>query len=477
MIRSNRGFANCVVAGNWYIEKVASKRRLALPPRTQHFVAKRENHRMHRSFLVLASSSLILLAASLAFADEQQKKTDADPITFAPTDWPWWRGPNRNGVADGNQKPPMKWSETENVLWKSPVPGRGHGSPIVVGDQIFLATAQEQEAAQSVVCYDRKTGKQLWQTEVHRGGVVQKGNGKSTLASSTPACDGQRVFINFLHDGAIYTTALGRDGKKLWQTRITSYTLHQGFGSSPAVYENLVIVSADNKGEGTGAIAALERGTGKVVWRVSRPATPNYASPIILKVAGREQLFFTGCDLVTSLDPRSGAKIWEITGSTTETVTSTVTDGAIIITSGGYPKQHVSAVKADGSGQVVWEKKTKVYVPSMLMHRGYLYATTDAGVATCWKAETGKEAWAGELEGIFTASPVLVGEHIFATNESGRTFIFKATPAGLDVVADNQLGSEVMATVTICGGRIYMRVAVNQQGRRQEMLVCVGNAK
>jgi outer membrane protein assembly factor BamB len=121
-------------------------------------------------------------------------------------------------------------------------------------------------------------------------------------------------------------------------------------------------------------------------------------------------------------------------------------------------------VRADGSGKVVWESKTKVYVPSMLMHRGYLYAVTDAGVATCWKAATGKEAWASRLEGAFTASPVLVSDRIYATNETGRTFIFKATPDGLDVIAENQLGNEVLATPAICGGCIYMRVAVNEPG-------------
>src|SRR5262249_35133518 len=160
---------------------------------------------------------------------------------------------------------------------------------------------------------------------------------KSSQASSTPACDGQRVFINFLNDGAVYATALTLDGKRIWQTKVADYVLHQGFGSSPAVYQSLVIVSADNKG-GTGAIVGLDRATGKEVWRQDRPKTPNYTSPIILKVDGKEQLLFTGCDLVSSFEPLSGKKFWEIKGSTTECVTSTVTDGDLIFTSGGYPK-------------------------------------------------------------------------------------------------------------------------------------------
>ena len=382
---------------------------------------------------------------------------------------------NRNGVADARQNPPLEWSAAKNVLWKSPVPGRGHGSPTVVGNQVFLASADAERKVQAVLCWNRQTGEQLWQTEVHRGGFVKGGNGKASLASSTVACDGQRLFINFLHDGAVYTTALSRDGKQLWQTKISAYVIHQGYGSSPAVYGSLVIVSADNKGGG--AIAGLDRATGKVVWKQDRPSTANYASPIILKVAGREQLLMTGCNLVAGLDPLTGKKLWEIKGSTTECVTSTVTDGARIFTSGGYPKNHVAAVAADGSGKVAWENNTRVYVPSMLAHDGYLYGVLDSGMAVCWKADTGKEAWKSRLGGTFTASPVLVGNRIFATNEAGRTFIFKAAPEALELLGDNKLGDEVLATPTICGGRVFMRVAFKKEGKRQEMLYCLGKSE
>lgn len=429
---------------------------------------------MRRLLLVLTLTCLPLLGSSLLQADNPPKEA-AGPITVGPADWPWWRGPNRNGVADPKQNPPLKWSATDNVLWKAPVPGRGHGSPTVVGDQVFLATADAGDQTQSVLCYDRRTGKRLWQTVVHRGGFSTKGNRKASLASSTVACDGSRVFINFLHDGAIYTTALDRAGRQLWQTKITDYIVHQGYGSSPAVYQSLVIVSGDNTGGG--AVAGLERATGKVVWKRRRPKTPNYASPIILKVAGREQLLLTGCNLVTSLDPLTGKELWEIKGATTECVTSTVTDGQLMYTSGGYPKNHIAAVRADGSGTVVWEKNTRVYVPSLVVRDGYLYGVLDAGVAACWKCDTGKEVWRHRLGGTFSASPVLVGDRLFATNESGRTFIFKASPEGFELLAENRLGDEVLATPTICGSRIYFRVAVFEKGSRQEMLYCLSRSE
>jgi outer membrane protein assembly factor BamB len=395
-----------------------------------------------------------------------------DEVVAGLNDWPWWRGPNRNGIA-APQKPPLTWSEKKNVLWKIPIPGRGHGSPIVVGDQVFLATAEVDKELQSLLAFDRRTGQQLWQTEIHRGKFVTKGiNGKSSHASATAACDGERVFITFPNDNGIHASALDRQGKILWQKKVAGYTLHQGYGPSPMIYRTLVLVSADNKG--TGAIAGLERATGKIVWKQERPKLPNYASPIVLNLKGRDQLILTGCGLLTSFDPMTGTKLWETPGTTEETVTSVVTDGEHIITSGGYPKKFVAAIKADGSGKTAWEIKTQVYVPSMLIRDGYLYAVTDTGVAYCWKCATGESMWEERLAGAFTASPVLVGDHIFATNESGKTFIYKASPAKFESIGHNQLGNEVLATPTYCGDRIYFRVAVQEKGRRQEYLYCIG---
>jgi outer membrane protein assembly factor BamB len=428
---------------------------------------------MRLPLLAAATVSSLFLFSIVVQGEEARTPVLGNESKFADTDWPWWRGPHRNGIAAADQSPPLTWSESENVLWKSPVPGRGHGSPTVVGNQVFLATAEHDREVQSVLCFDRTSGKKLWQTEIHTGGFDNKGNSKSSLASSTVACDGDHIFINFLNAGAIYTTALDRNGKQIWQTKIADYVLHQGFGSSPAVYASLLLVSADNKG-GAGAIVGLDRATGKPVWKKPRPKTPNYTSPIVLNVAGREQLLFSGCDLVTSFDPLTGKKLWEIEGSTTECVTSTVTDGKLIFTSGGYPTNHISAVAADGSGKVVWKNNTRVYVPSMLVQNGYLYTVLDAGVAMCWKCDTGEEVWKGRLGGTFSASPVLVGENIFATNEAGRTFVFKASPAGFELIGENQLGSDVYATPTICGGRIYMRVAAQNNGQRVESLYCIG---
>lgn len=392
-------------------------------------------------------------------------------LKVGPTDWPWWRGSTRDGVA-ADQKVPLEWSKDKNVRWEAPVPGRGHGSPVVVGDRVFLATAEPEAEVQSLLCFDRKTGKQLWQTAVHKGNFVKGGNAKSSHASSSPACDGERVYINFPNNGAVYATALDLGGKTLWQTKVAEYVLHQGFGSSPTVFGPLLLVAADNKGGG--AVAGLDRATGKVVWTRARPKAPNYASPIVVRAGDKEQLIVIGCDLVTSLDPLTGKENWEVKGSTTECVTSTVTDGKHVFTSSGYPKNHVAAFKLDGSG-LAWENKSRVYVPSMLYRDGHLFAVMDEGNAVCWKSDTGAEVWKGRLKGTFSASPVRVGDHIFATSEAGLTSVFKASTKEFELVAENKLGDEAFATPAVAGGCLFLRVAVKAGARRDEKLYCIGS--
>ena len=145
---------------------------------------------------IVATSFVIQLFAAHGFAE--QLTPGSATIHVETEDWPWWRGPTRDGVAAAGQSPPMRWTQTENVAWKTPVPGRGHGSPTVVGNQIFLATADEQRQGQSVICFDRNSGKQIWRTDVHTGNLVKKGNTKTSHASCTVACDGQQLFVNFL---------------------------------------------------------------------------------------------------------------------------------------------------------------------------------------------------------------------------------------------------------------------------------------
>lgn len=413
------------------------------------------------------------LALGVAYSAEPATSSkEAGPIKFGPKDWPWWRGQTVNGFAAAGEKPPTKWSKTENVVWKVKTPGRGHASPTVVGDRVYLPTADEGAETRSVLCFDRATGEKIWERELHRGGMEKKGNKKSSQASSSIACDGERLFVNFLHEGSMVTSALGLDGKILWQKKVIEFATHQGFGSSPALYRHLLYVTADSKHGGL--IAALDRSTGEIVWKDGRPKQPNYASAVVLKVAGREQVLISGCDLVAGYEPLTGRKLWEVEGSTTECVTTMVTDGERVFVSGGYPKNHVQAIAADGSGKTAWENTARVYVPSMLVRDGSLFAVQDGGVAMCWKSGTGEKLWEQRLGGTFSASLILVGDAIWATNEAGQTFIYEATPQGYRAIAENKLGDEVFATPVVCGNRIYHRVAELADGKRQEYLYCLG---
>lgn len=395
-------------------------------------------------------------------------------VSAAKGDWPWWRGPSGDGIADSDQAAPVQWSETENIGWKAAVPGRGHSSPTIVGNRVLLTTADEKEESQSVLCYDRRSGELLWQTKVHQGGMDRRGHKKSSQASATLACDGERIFAAFVHDGSVVATALDMNGGRIWERPLSTFVTHQGFGASPVIYRSLVIFATDNKAGG--AVLALDRASGEPVWKYDRPQQPNYMSPTVLTVSGREQLLIAGCDHWLSLDPTSGARLWETEGSTTECVGSVVTDGTRVFASGGYPKKHTQAILADGSAKTAWQNDVQTYVPSMLVREGYLYTVTDAGVAICWDAKTGEKAWQSRLGGTFNASLVLCRDLIYAANQEGTTFVFKAQPGKFEAVAENRLGDEVYATPAICGGEIFLRVAKLEGEDRSEWLYRVGES-
>jgi outer membrane protein assembly factor BamB len=386
-------------------------------------------------------------------------------------DWPHWRGPTSNGLAEADQNPPVTWNESLNILWRARVPGGGHGSPTIVGDAVYLASADLEQQTQSVICFDRRDGRILWQTPVHQGNLETHGHRNTSQASSTVAFAGDRLYINFLNDGAIHTTALDTRGKILWQHRVGDFVTHQGFASSPVVHDSLVLVSADHKGGGV--IVALNASTGELVWKQDRPKIANYTSPAIVRANGRTQMVLAGCNLISSFDPVSGRKLWETADSTEECVITMVTDGERVFASGGYPKNHTVALNADGSGTVAWRNTARVYVPSMIVKEGHLYAVMDAGLAVCWKSDTGEELWKERLGGDFFASPVMVGDRIYATNVRGVTSVFEATPERFRLLAQNQLGDETYASPSICGDRVYLRTAHTGNGR-EEYVYCIG---
>ncbi len=386
----------------------------------------------------------------------------------APGDWPWWRGPTLDGKSvDGNV--PREWSQNKNVLWHVPVPGRGHSTPTVWGDQVFVSTANKQDGTQSLLSFDRKTGRERWKTLVHKGTFARMHN-KNSHASATPACDGERVYVPFVIDDALRVTATDLDGKIVWQKSAGAFESEHGYGSSPVLHESTVIVCGDSLADSF--LAALDRASGEPVWKTTRGDAPNYATPIVAQVAGRKQLLICGMNKVESYNPDSGERIWFVKGGPSEVAACTMTsDGDLVFASGGYPEKAILCIRADGLGDVtdshvVWrEKRGATYVPSPLAHDGKLYVVNDGGIVSCFVQETGELLWRDRLDGGFSASPILADGHLFVPNERGVVYVLEAADK-FQLVARNDLGDGGFASPVICGAQIFLRT--------KSRLYCIG---
>lgn len=395
-----------------------------------------------------------------------------DPeLEFASSDWPMWRGPRVDGVADGPPVP-THWSDKQNIVWQTPLPGRGHSSPIVLGGRIYLETADEEAQTQSVLALDLKTGARLWETELFRGGFESEMHAENTQATSTLATDGERLFASFLNERTIWLVALTLEGREEWRTNVGSFSSKFGYSASPTLYRGLVVLAADHQ-QG-GFLAALRRHDGEVLWRRSRPAKSSYASPRVVRLGSEDQLVLCGCNLVSSYNPLTGRLNWETKGTAEAGVGTLVTTGDLLFASAGYPEQETLAVRPDGT--VVWRNKTKSYCPSLLAHAGHVYQVADDGILRCYEAESGRETWKQRIGGRYRVSPVLSGEHIFIIDMQGRTTVFKADPAKYQEVAVNQLGDEGFASPAISQGRLLLRTASRDGGSRRETLYCISES-
>lgn len=415
---------------------------------------------------------LLWIVAGPLMARGQERGIAEFPKLSAQRDWPWWRGPSRNGVAS-TAAVPTKFAAADAV-WKSPVPGRGHSSPIVVGERVFLTTANMQAKSQHVLAYDRQTGKPLWNVELGRGGFPARNHPKNTEATPTIACDGERLFVTFFHHEKIEATALDLNGQRLWQKTAGPFNPRKyeyGYAPSPVVYRGSVIIAAEY--DGMSFLVALDRASGDELWRTVRPTNISFSSPSIGHVAGQDQLLISGADQVTSYDPATGKQLWTTAGTTQATCGTLVWDGDIVIASGGYPKSETIAIHG-GTGQMLWKNNQNCYEQSLLAAGGYVYALTGRGILFCWRASDGQEMWNQRLQGPVSASPVLAGGHIYWANELGTLYVFKPNPAKCEIIAENKIGDDSFPSPAICGGQIFLRVGHKTTSGREEMLYCFG---
>jgi outer membrane protein assembly factor BamB len=370
----------------------------------------------------------------------------------------------------------VEWGNEKNVVWRADVPGRGHSSPVIVGDLVVLGTADEAAETQSVVAFSRRDGRLLWQTPISQGGFPPV-HAKNTHASSTAASDGRLLYLSFCHHEKIEVVALDMSGKVVWRVDAGNFrpqAYEYGYAASPTIYRDTLIVTADC--DTSAWIRAFRLRDGEQLWVRERPLMLNWGSPIIAELNGRDQLLLSGTKMIASYDPATGAPLWSTPCLTMATCGTCIWEDGLVFASGGYPDAETVAVRADGSG-VVWKNKVKCYEQSMLVTGGSVYAFSDQGVFYCWDAKTGEERWKQRLRGPVSSSPLLVGDLILATNEAGTTWVIKANPEKYELVAQNQLGDSGFASAVTVDGQLFMRTSTGDGAGRRESLYCLGLKK
>jgi outer membrane protein assembly factor BamB len=395
------------------------------------------------------------------------------PLTARAGDnWPGWRGPRGDGISDESNVP-LRWSKTENIAWKTDIPGKGHSSPVIWGDRIFLTSCIENDGQRVLLCLDRKKGTILWQKTVLTC-PLEKKHSQNSFASSTPATDGEHVYVTFLEAPKYEVYCYDFNGKLVWSKTPGEFHSVHGFCSPPILYKDTIILNADQDAPmGTESyLVALDKATGAQKWRTDRPNhTRSYCPPLLIDAAGKKQLVFSGSKCVASYDPDTGKNIWIVKGPTEQFVASLVYAHDILFLTYGFPKLGVMAIKPDGSGDVTNShvlyniSPGGGYVPSPIADGDYFFVVKDDGIGFCYEAKTGKRQWSERMGKKFHASPISAGGHLFFPDDEGTTWVLKPGPK-FEVVAKNALGEECYASPAVARGQIFLRT--------QGHLYCIG---
>ncbi len=407
--------------------------------------------------------------------------------------WPRFRGVNGSGV-DDSAAVPTEWSDS-NELWSVEVPGVGHGSPVSYGNRMFLLTAvaEPQSAAAPdapgsaakgkkgkkgktpvpvlsyqwlTLCLDRETGQSLWEQRFDQR--TFKGHRFNSAASSTPAVDGKRVVFAWGTPDQLTVAALSHEGELLWKKDLGPVSGGHGFGGSPILYNDLVVLNNDQEKQ-EGNLLALNAETGEVVWTVERKSERiSYAVPCVYEVAGRELLVFTNWQHgFTAIDPKDGSVVADKSVFNLDTneraISSPIVSKGLVIGTCGFtanPKHCVAMKLSGGEWHEVWRRERNInHIPSTIAVGDYTYLIDDAGIATCVDTLTGEEKWRDRIpgvEGSIFGSPVSDGRNLFFADESGNFHVVAASPE-FTPVATNSLGGLCRTTPAIVDGTIYVR--------------------
>ncbi len=406
--------------------------------------------------------------------------------TLSAENWPQWRGPGSQGISN-EADIATEWSATRNVMWKAELPS-GHSSPIVWNDRIFVTAAVEggvvpgatavghtvdgqvwlhpdsvaadRKHTLKVLALDARSGAVLWDRTAYAGTVYDARHRRSSFAGPTAVTDGRMVYAYFGPEG-LY--AYDFSGHLAWKLVEHFKTLGLGTGTSPVLFENLVIIQRDEDEGKASVIAAYDKQSGREVWKTMRPVQISWSTPVLVAASNRTELVTNGSELAIAYDPATGKELWRTKGVESNAIHTPLVGKGLVIVTAGFPEKKVIAIRAGtvpDDSRVAWTyAKGTGYVVSNILYGDYVYLLTDAGVVTCLDAATGAVQHEGSRPPVashFMGSPVAFGGLIAMTSEEGETVLLKAG-AKPEVVATNSIDEPVYSSPAIANGRIYIR--------------------
>jgi outer membrane protein assembly factor BamB len=412
--------------------------------------------------------------------------------SVAAADWPQWRGPRGTGITD-DKNLPERWSATENVAWKAGLAGLGVSSPIVSGNRVFVTSqigagvrrpgnhprlAQGAGAAAAgeralpasredrtffvVEAFNRADGRRLWEYRVEAEGSLPGVHDKHNLASPSPVTDGQTVYAWFATGQLV---ALDMNGKPAWQRNlgkeISPFDINWGHGSSPTLYQDLLILLCDHGP--ASYLLAVDKRTGREKWKTDRGrGRMSYTTPFVVDAASGPELIINSSERVDAYDPRTGAFLWHTGGSNQFPIPSPTFHDGVVYMSRGYRSGPYMAIRPGGRGDisashVLWQINTGApYISSLVYDAGLLYMANDVGAITAIDAATGQKVWQERVDGIFSASPVAADGKIYFVSETGETIVLRGGRQPR-VIAKNDLGERLIASPAVSNGQIFLR--------------------
>lgn len=404
--------------------------------------------------------------------------------------WPEWRGPGRDGHAPAAHDLPVTWSETENVAWRTAIPGRGWSSPVIANGHIWMTTAIEHEASPEerarategkkmagqlavsgrltirAVCVDAATGKILHDIEVLAVDDPQPIHKLNSFASPSPVLADGRLYVHCGDFGAACIDAA--TGKVLWRNRSLRLNHENGPGSTPVLWKDKLIVHLD--GSDTQSIAAYDRATGEVAWQTARSGAlrddPDlkkaYGTPIVISLGGGEVVISPAADWLYAYDPATGRELWKMSYGVLgySIVPRPVSSGGLLYMSTSFNQPELLAIRLAGAAtapEIAWrEKKGAPTMSSPLIVDDLLYMVSDKGVGTCLDAKTGEVVWSQRVGGNFSSSPMFANGHVYVSNRDGDTFVFRPG-RDFEILATNHLDGGIFATPAVVGRAIFLR--------------------